>query len=131
MNLPLSTAALVVPVLSLALAGCSTTPESGSSPEGTSQGTMVANTDSSSVANAGTAQTLAGDPEGIVRQNGRLYYLKDGGRTLISGRQRVTPGLYLENNGDVTTAEGRRVKLREGSMVTLGGEVREAPRMVR
>ena len=74
------------------------------------------------------ARETAGDPEGIVRLNGSLYYLKDRGTTILHGRQRVTNGLYLEKNGEITIADGRRVRLVEGYMVTTGGEVIEAPK---
>ena len=57
--------------------------------------------------------------------------MKDRGTTLLHGRQRVTNSLHLENNGDVILADGRRVKLVEGYMVTTGGEVIEAPRYLR
>lgn len=79
----------------------------------------------------GPSVEVSGDPEGIMRRNGRLYYLKDQGATLLTLGQRVTPSLYLEKNGEVTLADGRRVRVREGDMVTLGGEVREAPSAVR
>lgn len=75
---------------------------------------------------------MAGDPEGIVRLNGRLSYVKDRGATLLSPReQRVTETLYLERNGEITLGDGRRVRLRNDEMVTTGGELREAPPYLR
>lgn len=75
---------------------------------------------------------MAGDPEGIVNRNGRLFYVKDRGTTLLSRRkQRVTNELYLEANGQVTLGDGRRLRLRDGEMVTRSGELREAPPYLR
>jgi hypothetical protein len=96
--------------------------------DATSQGTLVATTRSGL---ARPALETAGAPEGIVRSGGRLYYVKDRGTTLLRGRQRVTNGLHLEKNGDVILADGRRVRLRDGWMVTTGGEVIEAPNYLR
>ncbi len=99
--------------------------------DATSQGTLVATTRATAGGNTKPAFETAGDAEGVVRLRGRLYYVKDRGTSLIRGRQRVTNGLYLEKNGDVTFGDGRRVKLIEGYMATTGGEVIEAPRYLR
>ena len=95
--------------------------------DASSQGTLVATSRAESGGRSKPALETAGDPEGIVRIHGRLYYLKNRGTTLIRGKQRVTNGLYLEKNGDVTLGDGRRVRLIEGYMVTTGGDVIEAP----
>jgi hypothetical protein len=118
------------------LAGCATTGDPVDTSDVTrvdssSQGTLVATTRASAGGGRRPAQETAGDPEGVVRVNGRLYYLKDRGTTLLHGRQRVTNNLHLESNGDVILADGRRVRLVEGYMVTTGGEVIEAPHYVR
>src|SRR5436190_12079129 len=105
----------------LMLAACAET-NNVSRFDATSEGTLVATTRAESGAGTKPAYETAGDPEGIVRLNGRLYYLKNRGTTLIYGRQRVTNGLYLEKNGDVTLADGRRVRLAEGYMVTTGND---------
>lgn len=110
------------------LASC-TTPEDA--PPG-SQGALVATTRSSAAGGTRTAYEMAGDPEGIVNQHGRLYYLKDRGTTLLARRpQRVTSELYLEENGLISLDDGRRLRLRDGEMVTRGGELREAPPYLR
>jgi hypothetical protein len=99
--------------------------------DASSQGTLVATTRAESGGGRRPAFEAAGEPEGIVRVHGQLYYLKDRGTTLIHGRQRVTNGMHLEKNGDVILADGRRVHVLEGWMVTTGGDVIEAPRYLR
>jgi len=97
-----------------------------------SEGTLIATTRSTASGGTRTAYEMSGDPEGIVNRNGRLYYVKDRGTTLLSRReQRVTSELYLEANGQVTLGDGRRLRLRDGEMVTRGGELREAPPYLR
>lgn len=97
-----------------------------------SEGALVATTRATAGGGTRTASEMAGDPEGIVRLNGRLYYVKDRGATLLSSReQRVTETLYLERNGEITVGDGRRVRLRNEEMVTNGGELREAPSYLR
>ncbi len=113
-----------------ALAACAET-DNISRFDATSNGTLVATTRAESGGGTKPAMESAGDPEGIVRLHGRLLYLKNRGTTLIHGRQRVTNGLYLEKNGDVTLADGRRIRVVEGYMVTTGGDVIEAPNYLR
>lgn len=121
---------LVTAAIACVLAACTET-SNVSRFDASSQGTMVATTRAASGGNTKPAFETAGDPEGVVRLRGRLYYVKDRGTSLIRGRQRVTNGLYLEKNGEVTFGDGRRVKLPEGYMATTGGEVIEAPRYLR
>lgn len=118
----------LLPALSLVLglAAC-TTPETGSHLGPASEGTLTANTATIGGSRAGGPQPeMAGDPEGIVRVGGQMYYLKDRGTTRISPG-RVTEGLVLERNGEVMLPDGRRLKVLEGWMITRGGELREAP----
>ena len=114
---------------SLLFAAC-TTPAPDQAPG--SEGALIATTRATAGGGTRTASEMAGDPEGIVRLNGRLYYVKDRGATLLSPReQRVTETLYLERNGQITVGDGRRVRLRNDEMVTNGGELREAPAYLR
>ena len=97
-----------------------------------SEGTLIATTRSSAAGGTRTAYEMSGDPEGIVNRNGRLYYVKDRGTTLLSRReQRITSGLYLEANGQISLGDGRRLRLRDGEMITRSGELREAPPYLR
>lgn len=111
--------------VSCALPACTT---DTTSQLGTSQGTLAVNSNATSGAGTAPAVETAGDPEGIVLLNGKLYSVKDQRATLLVGRQRFAQGLDLDRNGQMTLRDGRRVTLREGEMVTFAGEVREAPR---
>jgi hypothetical protein len=77
------------------------------------------------------ALEMAGDPEGVVRRGGQTYYLKDRRTTLVRTGDRVPGDMRLERNGDVTLANGRRIPLREGYMVTRSGDLLETPPYVR
>ena len=97
----------------------------------TSEGTLVATTRTSAGGGAGQAVELAGDREGVLRRGGKLFYVKDRGLTEVVGAQRLTPGLLVERNGDVMLNDGRRFPVREGTMVTVSGEVIETPPYLR
>jgi hypothetical protein len=120
----------VIATTALVLTACETN-RNVAGGDNSSQGTMVATTRATSGGGSKPAFETAGDPEGIVRLRGRLYYVKDRGTALIRGKQRVTRELYLESNGTVTLGDGRRVQVLEGYMVTTGGDVIEAPRYLR
>lgn len=113
------------------LLGACAAPQHTAELEVMSQGTMVANTRSEGGGHSRPAMEIAGDAEGIVRLGGRLYYVKDHGTSLLRGPQRVTGGLVLERNGEVTVGDGRRVRVIEGYMVTRTGDVIEAPGYLR
>lgn len=104
-----------------------TTPQSGPEGGGISQGTRVATTTVEGGANTQPAYDVAGDPEGVARIGGQLYYVKDRRATLITREQRFGSGLVVGRNGEVLLPDGRRSRLRAGEMVTLSGELREAP----
>ena len=125
---------LVTALGALGLASCAgpETASTGAEFNPTSEGTLVATTrPASGGAGTGPALELAGDREGIMRKGGRLFYVKDRGTTLVSGPQRVTPGLYLERSGEVMFPDGRRMPVREGTMVTATGEVIDIPPYLR
>jgi hypothetical protein len=105
--------------------GC-TTSDTASHHGAMSEGTLVANTHSLGNTRTHTEARLPGAAEGIVRHRGQMYYMKSRGTTIIRPG-RITQNLTLERNGDVTLADGRRLRVMEGWMVTLGGELREAP----
>ena len=120
-------------VTSLAGAACAlffgacTTPDTTGEAGPASEGTRVVTTNTSS--GAGTKPTFetAGDPEGVARLRGRLHYIKDNRATVLAGSQRFAQGISVESNGEILLQDGRKIRLREGEMVTLSGETREAP----
>jgi Domain of unknown function (DUF6799) len=128
MNPRLLTLPLTAFFSAVVLSSCETTTGTGLNEDAGSQGTMVANSRQNSSGHSGSAAEIAGDPEGVARVNGTLFYVKDLRGTRLSGRQRFANGAHLEANGDVILNDGRRVRLREGEMVTLSGDVREVPR---
>jgi hypothetical protein len=121
---------LVAIAAGLTLAACETN-RNISGGDSSSQGTMVATTRAESGGKTKPAFETSGDPEGVARIRGQLYYVKDRGTTVLRGRQRISKGLYLESNGDVTLSDGRRVRVLDGYMVTFGGDVIEVPPYLR
>ena len=111
----------------LALGAC-TAPETTGEAGPASEGTRVVTTNASSGAGTTPQYETAGDPEGVARVRGSLYYVKDQRATALVGSQRFSQGISVERNGEILLQDGRRVRLREGEMVTLSGETREAPR---
>jgi hypothetical protein len=91
-----------------------------------SEGTLTQNTATIGAGRSSPAPEMAGDPEGIARIGGEMFYVKDRGTTLLTPG-RVTQGLILERDGQVMLADGRRLKVLEGWMITRSGELREAP----
>jgi hypothetical protein len=123
---------LNLPLLALfsafALNSCETTSTNALNEDAGSQGTMIANSRQASGGRTQPSAEIAGDPEGVARVNGTLFYVKDLRGTRLTGRQRFANGAHLETNGDIIMNDGRRVRLAEGEMVTLSGDVREVPR---
>ena len=107
--------------------GACTTPETTGEAGPASEGTRVVTTNANSGAGTRPQYETAGDPEGVARVRGSLYYIKDQRATALVGSQRFSQGISVERNGEVLLQDGRRVRLREGEMVTLSGEMREAP----
>lgn len=119
-RLPSLAAALILATL----VGCV---ESGEPTGATSVGTRVVNTEVNSSAGASAATAPNGVPDGIARISGQLFYVKAGRGTQITGAQKFSEGLTAQRNGTVLLGDGRLVKLSEGQMVTMGGELRDAP----
>jgi hypothetical protein len=93
-----------------------------------SQGTRTQDT---TVTSAGRPAVVTnGMPDGIARLSGAYYYLKAGKATLMTGPQRFAEGITFEPDGDLILKDGRKVRLIEGQMLTLAGELRDAPRHV-
>ena len=113
----------------LTVAAC-TAPETTGEAGPASEGTRVVTTNTSAGAGTKPAYETAGDAEGVARLRGTLHYIKDNRATALTGSQRFSQGISVETNGEILLQDGRRVRLREGEMVTLSGETREAPRSV-
>lgn len=67
--------------------------------------------------NQGTLQ-----PEGIGRANGHYYYIRNGGGTILTAKQRFVEGATFDVNGRIMLADGSLVRLADGDMVTFGGD---------
>src|SRR5436190_451413 len=77
------------------------------------------------------ARGTPGHPARIVRRHRHLYYVKDRGTTLLTRPGRVTEGLVLNPDRQITVADGRHIRLTEGYMVERDGDLLEAPPYLR
>lgn len=68
--------------------------------------------------------------DGIVRQHGSSYYLKEGHAQKIDKELKLSEGITAEKDGKVTLKDGTELTLDEGKMVTLDGKVVETPPQV-
>jgi hypothetical protein len=67
-------------------------------------------------------------PNGFLRSQGTLMYLKDGQLSRVSYEMKLSEGLVARPNGEVVLRDGRTVTLQEGQMVTLDGTMTQAPK---
>jgi hypothetical protein len=64
---------------------------------------------------------------GIVKRDGVIYLLKDGAAQRVVQDMQLSEGIHVNPRGDVKLPGGKEVKLSEGQMVTLQGQVTTAP----
>jgi hypothetical protein len=95
-----------------------------------SEGTQTQDVVDGSGAGTKGAISTSGMPEGIAKLKGAMVYVKGGRATRLTGEQKFAEGITLNRNGEVVLQDGRKLKLTEGQMVTLAGELREAPRNI-
>jgi hypothetical protein len=127
---------LLIPVLVCAFAGCNTLrPSVGAVPgPDSSQATQdIPQSEANSPATTTESAALEATkiPDGVARIHGRYYTLRNGKATHLDQKQRFTEGLYFERSGRIILSDGNIVRLRDGEMVTFGGERRDVPLNIR
>lgn len=112
--------------------GNSTSGQLDSTP-GTTQGSLNPSTPSTTTSpstvfpGSSTAQEQMKSEDGIVRQHGSSYYLKEGHAQKIEKELKLSEGITAEKDGKVTLKDGTELKLDDGKMVTLKGDVVNTP----
>lgn len=65
--------------------------------------------------------------DGIVKAQGAVQFLKDGKMTKVSNELKLSEGYVVRPNGQITKPDGTTVTLQEGQMLTLQGQLVQAP----
>lgn len=65
--------------------------------------------------------------DGILMREGKVYFIKNGQPQRIERETRLSEGITVDDDGNVTLKDGRKTKLTDGQMVTLDGQLMIAP----
>jgi hypothetical protein len=76
---------------------------------------------------AGGTGAAAQAQSGIVKRDGVVYLLKDGATQRVVQDMQLSEGIHVNQRGDVKLADGKQIKLSDGQMVNLQGQVMNAP----
>lgn len=66
-------------------------------------------------------------PDGLAVIKGALMYIKGGKVTRVNNELKLSEGIVARPNRQVTLANGQTLDLQEGQMVTLDGQLMNAP----
>lgn len=61
--------------------------------------------------------------EGIVKRGGEILFIKNGNPQRVNNELRLSEGITVEPDSDLSLKDGTRMTLTEGQMVTLDGRV--------
>lgn len=67
-------------------------------------------------------------PDGLLRTQGSMMYLKNGQLSRVTYEMKLSEGLTARPNGEIVKPDGQTVTLQEGQMMTLDGQVTQAPK---
>ncbi len=65
--------------------------------------------------------------DGIVRSQGAVQFLKDGKMNKVNNEMKLSEGYIVRPNGQITKPDGTTIMLQEGQMLTLDGQLVQAP----
>jgi hypothetical protein len=65
--------------------------------------------------------------DGILRAQGSMHFMKGGKLTRIDSETKLAEGFTVNSDGSVKKPDGSVIKLEEGQMLTLTGELTKAP----
>ena len=69
-----------------------------------------------------TKEKSAPEKNGIVREGGIVYLLKNGERQRVENDMHVE-GLIVRSNGEITTKDGKSIDLKDGQHLTMEGQL--------
>jgi hypothetical protein len=65
--------------------------------------------------------------EAIVKQDGVVYFLKEGRWHKVERELRLSEGVTVQSDGEVILKDGAKVTLKDGQLITLDGRIMVAP----
>ncbi len=65
--------------------------------------------------------------EAIVKQDGVVYFLKEGRWQKVERELRLSEGVTVQSDGEVILKDGAKVTLKDGQLITLDGRIMVAP----
>jgi hypothetical protein len=72
--------------------------------------------------------TPAAQPQNaIIKQDGVVYFLKDGRPQKVERELRLSEGVTVQSDGEVILKDGTKVSLKDGQLITLDGRIMAAP----
>lgn len=74
-----------------------------------------------------TPRSAQAIPDGLLRRDGVVYFYKHGQPQRIENETKLSEGITVQKDGDVTLKDGTKMTLQDGQMVTLDGQVISAP----
>jgi hypothetical protein len=71
--------------------------------------------------------TPAHPQNAIIKQDGVVYFLKDGRPQKVERELRLSEGVTVQSDGEVILKDGTKVSLKDGQLITLDGRIMAAP----
>lgn len=65
--------------------------------------------------------------DGIVKHKGAVMFVKNGHPQRVDHEMKLSEGITVQPDGDVTLKDGTKLTLQEGQMVTLDSKVTSIP----
>ncbi len=65
--------------------------------------------------------------EAILKQDGVVYFLKEGRSQKVERELRLVEGVTVQSDGEVILKDGAKVTLKDGQLITLDGRIMAAP----
>lgn len=65
--------------------------------------------------------------DGLLMRDGTVYFIKNGQAQRIERETRLSEGIVIDENGNLTLKDGTKTKLSDNQMVTLDGQLKIVP----
>ena len=114
----------VAAVCSLSIAGAR---EPGTEPAGSAADTQSPSSATTATSSGSTSQSQSQTQDGIVKHKGAVMFVKNGQPQRVDRELKLSEGITVQPDGDVTLKDGTKLTLQEGQMVTLDSKVTSIP----
>ena len=102
---------------------------SSARPAAGDSGGVASSTSPSPAAGPGTSASgnASAIPDGLVMQNGTVLFYKHGKPQRIDKETKLSEGITVDKEGNLTLKDGTKTQLKDGQMVTLDGKIMSVP----